>query len=442
MQNRENFRIMPAIASPDFGVMPPAAGHLRTVPADTSLMQRLRILHLNSKLDGGGTDDQCLRLAEALRLSGHELWVAGPDDQVLSAQVLELGLNLHVIPRTGHSKLKFVMSVATLIRRERIKIEHAHNGLDIWPAILAARMSGMRPGIVITRHMAKSPPSLLSRRFLLNQCGALIAVSNFTARVLREGVYEPDSSEPDRRERRPIHGDHSKIHVVYGGIDTRRFRPLDASQQRRAWGLAPEHFVFAVAGGYDQPRGKGQREFLEAAARIHWDVPQARFLIIGRGNMQSTLQSDIRQLGLAGKAWLIPHCSNMPVALNVVDCLVHPAIGTEAFGLVVCEAHACGRPVIASALDGIPEALHVGGYGSLVPPDDLGELAAAMREWARRPPPSEAQRWEIHHKIAQRLSITDTARRVLTIYQALLPVEKPAASYEPLPEAKSGMVQP
>ena len=174
-------------------------------------------------------------------------------------------------------------------------------------------------------------------------------------------------------------GDHSKIQVIYGGIDTERFRPMDTEEQRRAWGLEAGHKVFAVAGGYDRPRGKGQREFLKAAAMMHKQAPEARFLIIGRGNMADILRGDIERLGLAGKAWLTPYCHDMPQAMNAIDCLVHPQIGTEAFGLVVCEAFACGRPVIASALDGIPEAFSAAGYGELVPPEDIPALAAAMR---------------------------------------------------------------
>ena len=75
---------------------------------------------------------------------------------------------------------------------------------------------------------------------------------------------------------------------------------------RAAWGIAPEHFVFAVVGGYDFPRGKGQREFLRAAAKIQSQIPHARFLIIGRGGLKETLEHDIDKLGLQGKAWLAP----------------------------------------------------------------------------------------------------------------------------------------
>ncbi|HVC29169.1 MAG TPA: glycosyltransferase [Gammaproteobacteria bacterium] len=387
---------------------------------NTANSNPLRILHVNSMLTGGGTDDQCVKLAQGLRQLGHDVWLAGPEERELSTIVKDQGLSFHTTPPENLAKISFILSVAMLIKHKHIQIVHAHHGRDLWPAILAAKLSGVRPKIVVTRHLAKSLHSRVSRCLLLSQCDALIAVSNFTAKILREGAYEPESLDPKRRTRLPLSGDRSKISVVHCGIDTNRFRPFDASAQRYAWGLAPEHFVFAVVGGYDHPRGKGQREFLRAAAWIHAYIPNARFLIIGRGTLQSTLENDIREYGLGPKAQLISHCHNMPLAMNAIDCLVHPAVGTEAFGLVVCEAHACGKPVIASALDGIPEAFQVGGYGQLVQPGNVEELAPAMHTWAEIPPLDKQGRMALHAKIEQRLSIAVAALHVQDIYHSIL----------------------
>jgi glycosyltransferase involved in cell wall biosynthesis len=379
----------------------------------------LRVAQLNSMLTGGGTDDQCVMLAAALHELGAQSWIAGPDGRDFSRVVRKLGVPFHATPPEGPLKLRYILNVAKLVRRERIQIVQGHHGRDIWLTILAAKLSGVRPKIVLTRHLAKSPGSWFSQRFMLNRCDAVVAVSQFVAKVLREGSYEPDSPEPERRARPPVKGDHARIHVVYGGIDTERFKPMDAEAQRKAWGLEPGQKVFAVAGGYDRPRGKGQREFLKAAAMIHQEVPEARFLIIGRGNLAEVLRGDIERLGLAGKAWLTPYCDDMPRAMNAIDCLVHPQIGTEAFGLVVCEAFACGRPVIASALDGIPEAFASGGYGQLVPPEDIAALAAAMKDWARRPAANAEERAALHRKIAAEHSKLAFGKRMLQLYGRL-----------------------
>ncbi len=390
----------------------------------------LRILQLNSLLTGGGTDGQCVQLAAGLGQLGQHVMLAGPGGREFSKIIRAAGLPLL---DTGHdaSRLRFILRAARWIRREKIQVVHGHHGCDLWPAIFAAKMSGMKPKIVLTRHLAKSPASFASRRFLLGQCDALIAVSAFVARVLREGVYEPDSPEEERRRRPPLRGDFSKIHVIYGGIDTSRFRPSEAAEKRRELGLAPEHFGFAVVGGYDLPRGKGQREFLMAAAQAHEKIPRARFLIIGRGSMAEMLRADIARLGLAGKAWLTPYATDMPSVMNAIDCLVHPQIGTEALGLVICEAHACGKPVIASALDGIPEAFGAGQCGRLVPPENIAELAAAMEAQAAQPALAAAAAAALHEKVARVFSLERSASEVLRLYADLLSCASLAAGAPP-----------
>lgn len=207
----------------------------------------------------------------------------------------------------------------------------------------------------------------------------MVAVSHFVARVLREGVFEPDSPEPERRRRPPMRGDKRKIHVIYGGFDLDRFRPTEPPALRADWGLKPGEFAFGVVGGYSGRRGKGQREFLQAAARVAAALPRARFLIIGRGDLKSVLAADIQRLGLQGRAWLTPYCLDMAQGMNALDCLVHPQVGTEALPGVIVEAHACGKPVIATTLDGNPEAFEVAGYGQLIPPESVEALAAAMK---------------------------------------------------------------
>ena len=384
----------------------------------------LRILHLNSMLTGGGTDDQCLKLAAELHRLGQKVWLAGPAGREFEPVIKGSGVPfLDTGPTSG--QLRFILRAARFIRREQIQIVHGHHGRDIWPAFFAARLAGTKPKIVLTRHMAKSPASFASRHFLLGQCDALIAVSEFVAKVLREGVYEPQSPEPERRARPPLRGNPAKIHVIYGGIDTAKFQPANAGAKRRELGLEPGEFAFAVAGGYDLPRGKGQREFLQAAARMHPDAPNARFLIIGRGNMEEILKADIKRLGLTGKAWLAGQKRDMPEIMNAIDCLVHPQIGTEALGLVVCEAHACGKPVIASALDGIPEAFAPGACGKLVPAEDVTALAGAMLEQARTLLPEAGQKAAMHERVERFFSLRRQADMVLQLYRELLAAAAP-----------------
>ncbi len=377
-----------------------------------------RVLHLNSMLKGGGTDDRSVKIAHALMSLGHWTAIAGPAGREFSRVVT--GLEIPFFPvALGPLKLPFIVQTAGLIRREKIGIVHARHGRDYWPAILAAKLSGIGPKIVLSRHLARSPGSWLSRRYLLRHCDLLLACSDFTRKILCEGVYEPNSTDPERWKRGPMRGDFSKIKVVYGGIDMQQFKPAQGAKQRELWGLEPGNYAFGVVGFYDFPRGKGQREFLQAAARISAQKPEARFLIIGWGNMKETLEADIEKLGLKGRAWLTGLCRDMPAGMNAMDCLVHPAVSTESWGSVICEAHACGKPVIASDLDGIPEAFGAGAYGELVKPDSVEALAGAMQRWAGRPALPEPESWALHSKVAERYSLEKAAAALAGIYESL-----------------------
>ncbi|HRI11913.1 MAG TPA: glycosyltransferase [Verrucomicrobiota bacterium] len=385
----------------------------------------LRVLQLNTLLTGGGTDDQCVKLAAGLHRAGVEVSLAGPDGREFSAVAKRLGVPLFDTGSEGWIKLRYIAVVARLIRKHRIQIVHGHHGRDYWPTILSALCSGRRPRIVLTRHLAKSPGSWPGRWLILGLCDALVACSNFVAKVLREGDADRKSPEVERHWRPPMRGNHSKIRVIYGGFELEHFQPVEPTSpavaaMRQSWGVDPGQFVFGVVGGHMLPRGKGQREFLAAAAQVREQVPHARFLILGRGNMGEVLEQDIARLGLAGLARLPGYCTDMPTAMNALDCVVHPQIGTEAMPGVVIEAHACGRPVIASALDGIPEAFAMGGLGELVPSEDVPALARAMEAVALRLRPTMTDRRTVHDRVAARMSLERYVSDTLALYLELL----------------------
>src|SRR5207237_1872276 len=132
---------------------------------------------------------------------------------------------------------------------------------------------------------------------------------------------------------------------------------------------------------------------------------------IGRGNMSGLLPVDSERLGLQDKARLTPYCTDMPRAMNAIDCLVHPQIGTEALGLVVCEAFACGKPVIASALDGVKEAFAIGGHGRLLKPEGTTELAEGWLARTAQTTLCAAERRELPDKADRACSALTSPRR-------------------------------
>ena len=371
---------------------------------------------LNSRLRGGGTDTQCLALAQGLIAQGWEVETAGPE----SAPLASTAPALQSLPKFRPLQ---IFSLAGILRRSRARIVHAHHGDDYWTALLASRLVPSRPKIVFSRHLAKSPKSPLSRKHLFAEADAVVAVSRFVAQVLLEGHRDPASPVAERHHRPPCRIDPRKLHVIHTGIDTKKFLPRERAftdSARRTLGLQPGETVFGVVGGFDRPVGKGQRIFVRAARDVIRRLPRSKFLLAGTGSLADTLREDIRHHGLEDRVLLIGQQPD-PVALHhALDILVHPQIATEAFPSVVLEAHACGRPVIASRLDGIPEAWAIGGLGHLVPPGDAAELAATMIGQAEHPAPSEPERTAAHTRVEAEASLPVQARRVGDLYRRLM----------------------
>ena len=375
-----------------------------------------RVIMLNSRLRGGGTDTQCLALTQGLIAQGWEVEIAGPE----SAPLASTAPALQSLPKFRPLQIFFL---AGILRHSRARIVHAHHGDDYWTALLAARLVQPRPKIIFSRHLAKSPKSPLSRKRLFAEADAVIAVSRFVAQVLTEGHRDPASPVAERHHRPPCRLDPRKLHVIHTGIDTKKFLPRERAftdSARRVLGLSSGDTVFGVVGGFDLPVGKGQRVFVRAARDVVRRLPKSKFLLAGTGTLAPTLQEDIRHHGLEGRVLLIGQQPD-PVALHhALDILVHPQIATEAFPSVVLEAHACGRPVIASRLDGIPEAWSIGGLGHLVPAGDAAELAATMIGQAEHPAPSEPERAAAHARVEAEASLPVQARRVGDLYRRLM----------------------
>ncbi|MBI5384611.1 MAG: glycosyltransferase family 4 protein [Verrucomicrobia bacterium] len=324
----------------------------------------LRILQVNSRFAGGGTDNQTLELTAGLRDLGVQVRLSIPEGTRWLPLARELGVPVHAFPARSSLMQAAIRQWRSVIRAHRIQIIHVHQGRDYWPAIMAARLAACGTRIVITRHLM-TRPRRFTRWFLLSMAD-VVAVSNAVLDVLKQ----------------ELHGPLSRLHLIYGGIDTAKFHPVRtpaALDFRRQQGWEPDHVVFGVVGAFDLPRGKGQLELLDAACRLRAEFPHARYAIIGQGSMESLLRERITTLGLEQAVRIVPFTEKIATVLSALDVLTHPAVGAEALGLVIWEGMSCGKPVIASRLHGIPEAFVEGEHGFLVPPGDAGALAEAMR---------------------------------------------------------------
>ena len=160
-----------------------------------------------------------------------------------------------------------------------------------------------------------------------------------------------------------------KIEVIPNGVDLEKFRIIDRDEARKQLGLPLDRQIVLFA-GYLRPR-KGLQYLIEAIPKLAKDHDPL-FLILGEGKMRSELERKITEYHLENNVLLkglVPH-DQMPLYENAMDCLILPT-QKEGRPNVVIEAMALEKPVVASAVSGIPELMVDGQTGILIPPRDV-----------------------------------------------------------------------
>lgn len=354
---------------------------------------------------GGGVDNQTLELTRGLRERGHHVTLAVAAGSRWEPRARALGPEVETFPGKSPLRSALMRAVIRILRRDRTQILHIHQGRDYWPGIIAARLALCGTRVVITRHLMTRPRGF-SRRFLLRMAHVL-PVSRAVEAVLKSELL----------------GNHDRILQAHCGIDADQFQPVrtDAARTlRQHHGWSESDVVFGVVGMYEPPRGKGQFEFLEAAALVHAQFPASRFVLVGQGALRPQLEALIAERKLTDAVTLTGFSDNMPPLMSALDVLVHPTTGTEAFPLVVLEAMASAKPVIASNLDGIPEQVTDGREGYLVTKADVPALADRMLQLARDPDLRASMGGRGRNRVATHFTRAQLAANIERIYQRII----------------------
>jgi glycosyltransferase involved in cell wall biosynthesis len=316
-------------------------------------------LHIDTARTWRGGQNQVLVTVLGMRAAGHRaMLVAHPSGEL--RQRAKEGLDLIPLAPKTEMDLSAAWRLSRLLKQLKPDIVHAHDPHGVAMAGLALSMSTQlaKPPLVASRRVDFHLRGGRMSRWKYRQVDCFICASEAIRRMLiADGVPEP------------------KTVTVHEGIELGRVEAAPPANLHQD--LFLPHGAPLVGNVAALVPHKGQRHLIEAAALVVRQVPDARFVIAGEGELRPTLERAVREHRLEKHVILAGFRPDILSLHKAFDIFVMSSI-TEGLGTSLLDAMAARKPIVATATGGIPEVVEDGETGMLVAPRDHEGMAAAI----------------------------------------------------------------
>jgi glycosyltransferase involved in cell wall biosynthesis len=374
----------------------------------------MRIVHLVIDGDVAGGQIVALQLARASRDRGDHVSFVAPATGTFVELAGAEGFDLEIIGLRRSFQLRALLRLRGLLRREHVDVLHTHTlaGAAI-PARIAARMAG----VSVVSHMHAR------EIFRPGLAGRLLRW--FDARTARPGPVI--SVSPQLTESLVERGyDATRISTIPNGIE------LPAAQgevrdPRTGLGIAPGTPIVLSVGRLDE--AKGQLDLIDAAGLLAERGVPAAVVLVGTdphgGAYEARLRARVAERGVDDRMVFAGFRSDVGALLDGADVVVLPS-HSEGVSLVLLEAMAHARPVVATAVGGTPSVAEDGVSALLVPPRDPSALAAAVERLLTDERLAAELGRSARARVETSFALADSTRRALDLY-----TRAPAADNKP-----------
>lgn len=329
--------------------------------------RRLHIMQVTFGMVIGGLERVVMELCRHVDPSSYRLSICcigqrGPLADVMEAE----GVNVLVCQnQTRAAKYMRGLELARLFREHDVDLIHSHHTPALIDSTVGARLTG-RP-LVHTDHGKLYPTSWRWR--MLEQ-----TASRFTEKVVAVSEY----SQRDLVNQQGIAAD--KVEVIYNGLDLTPTRSASLDAVRRELGAAPDDFIIGTAARLEEQ--KGLELLLDSAPAVLQAAPHARIVIVGGGSRETALREYARSLGIDSRVLITGYRVDAVTLMSTFDCFVQTS-HWEAMPMALIEAMALAKPIVATAVGGVPEVVRDGDTGLLLARRDADALAGLILRLAR-----------------------------------------------------------
>lgn len=306
-------------------------------------------------------------------------------------------------PKRGAIDLGFAKQLASSVKNEKVDLIHVHDSHAHTALAIAYYFYGCKTQAILHRRVDFPVSGFLSRyKYNLPSIQKIICVSQKVREVLK-----------------PVVKDHSKLEVVYSGIDQQRFLSSKyAKDIREKLDLDKDTYVIANVGALEQQ--KDYFTFIQAAYRIIKQTDkQITFIGFGEGSQRSRLEKLTRKLAIDDKVIFPGFLPDLSTYFASIDLLLFTS-EKEGLGTAVIEAMYTKVPIVATEAGGVTELIDHEKHGLLAP---VGDDETLSKHALRLMNNNTLRNMVIKsaNQRAQFFSKEGMAKRILEIYEKLLP---------------------
>ncbi|GAB6180451.1 glycosyltransferase [Desulfotomaculum defluvii] len=374
-------------------------------------MNKIKILHV-VRPAAGGMKNHLINLIRYTDKNKFSISVACPPSTVLWEELYHMGVNLIPIPLEGEiSPSKDYATIHTLVKylhQSRTTILHTHSS----KAALVGRIAGIiarTPVIIFTAHN-----SIFYEEWPWWKKKIYAMIEKILARFTDRIITVSDALKKELMEKEEISS--GRLTTIYNGIEIEKF-DIDYNNEeiRKNLNIPVSGMVIGTIARL-APQ-KGISYLLKAAS--HLKEYNVTLLIVGDGPLRQELEKEVLSLGLGDRVVFAGMRENIAQVLAALDIFVLPSV-TEGLPLTILEAMAAAKPIVATRVGGVPEAILDGRSGIVVPPKDPEALAVALAgllgEKDRLVPMGKCGQKHVNEKF----SITFMVEKTMDLYKQLL----------------------
>jgi glycosyltransferase involved in cell wall biosynthesis len=355
-------------------------------------------LHIDSARTWRGGQNQVLLTVLGLRALGHRATLVAHPAGELRQRARE-GLDLVPLAPANEMDLSAAWRLSRILKQLRPDVIHAHDPHAVAMAALALSMSTQlaKPPLVASRRVDFAMKGNALSRWKYRQVDCFVCASDAIRAMVIGGGVPP-----------------SHAVTIHEGIDVARAAAAPAADLHAELWL-PHHAPIVGNVAALVPH-KGQRHLVDAAAIVVRQVPDARFVIAGEGDLRPQLERQIKDHRLEKHVFLLGFRPDVLSVLKAFDVFVMSSV-TEGLGTSLLDAMACAKPIVATTAGGMPEVVADAETGLLVPPRDDQALAAAIVSLLQDEPRRRALGEAGARRVRERFSAERMVQETLELYR-------------------------